>query len=199
MKNIIKCSFIVIFALFFQACEELPLQKSFDFDESDHPKIQPPFNMTIFEFLSTHAEFSMMVEAINLAGMKETFDGGADDKTVLLLRNEAMTEFLKNYKHSNVAAVPVSRLQNLLKYHVITTRFTQNDLSVQDFTTFQTLIDGQNGRIIVWKWREYWEIRINTLTGLPKTAKSANVYLHNYEFINGVGHHMKNYAQMTTF
>jgi uncharacterized surface protein with fasciclin (FAS1) repeats len=196
MKNSIKNFIIIILALLFQACEELPLQKSFDFDENDHPKVQPPFNMTMFEFMSSRPEFSLMVEAVNRAGMIDVFNGGADDKTVLLLRNEAMTEFLNFYKHTTVANVPLPRLQNLLNYHVITTRFTQNDLKVQEFYTFQTLIPGENGRIIVWKWREYWEIRINSMSGLPGTRRTANVYLHNYEFTNGVGHQMQRFVQM---
>lgn len=199
MKNFIKSSLIILLAILFQACETLPLQRSFDFDENDHPVEHSPFDMTIFQFISDHSEFSMMLEAINKAGMVDIFNGGADDKTVLLLRNEAMQEFLKKYKHPNIADVPVSRLQNLLKYHVITTRFTQIDLPVQTFVAFQTLILGENGRIFIWKWREYWEIRVNTQTGLPSTAKSANVYLHNYEFTNGVGHQLKNYTQMVPF
>ncbi len=181
-------------------CEKLPLQKSFDFDENDHPIVKPKFNMTIYQFMTTHAEFTSMVEAVKRAGMESTFSGGGDDKTVLLLRNEAMTEFLKNHKYSTVADVPVMTLQNLLKYHIIKARITQNDLTVQDFTTFQTNIDGLNGRINLYKWREYWEIQINTGgPDLPSTAKKASVYLHNYEFTNGVGHHMKQYVRWAPF
>ncbi len=191
---------IVLFAMLFQACEKLPLQESFDFDENDHPVVRPPFNTTIFEFMTSRPELSSMVEAVRRAGLESMYSGGGNDKTVLLLRNDAMKRFLTDYGHARVADVPVSRLQNLLNYHVITTRFTQNDLPVQEYLTFQTLIPGPNGRITIYKWREYWEIRINAGgPDLPSTRRTANVYLHNYQFTNGVAHQLNAYAQWVRF
>lgn len=200
MNLFIKLSLILLFAIVFQGCEKLPLQKSFDFDENDHPVVKPKFNMTIYVFMESRPELSLMVEAIKRAGMESTFSGGADDKTVLLLRNEAMIEFLTNHKYATIAVTPILTLQNLLKYHVIRKRITQNDLTVQDFTIFQTLTDGENGKITLYKWREYWEIQVNTGgPNLPSTVKKANVYLHNYEFTNGVGHQMKKYVRRVPF
>lgn len=200
MKLFNKIGLIVIMIISLQACKKLALQKSFDFDENDHPVVQPPFNMTIWDFITIHDEFSLMEEAVKLAAMEETYSSGDSNKTVLLLRNEAMQEFLTKYNFATVSDVPVTRLQSFLKYHVITTRFTQIDLPVQQFVVFQTLIPGDNGRINIWKWREYWEIRINTGgPDLPATAKSANVYLHNYEFTNGVGHQMKQFVQWVPY
>jgi hypothetical protein len=107
---------------------------------------------------------------------------------------------LKDYGYTTIDEVPVEQLQHLLRYHVITARFTQIDLPVQQFVFFQTLVPGQDGQIDVWKWREYWEIRINTGgPDQPPSAKSANVYLHNYEFTNGVGHQLKTYVQWTAY
>lgn len=195
-----KLALIIIVAFLLQGCEKMSLQKSFDFDENDHPPIRPPFKTTVFEFMTTQADFSLMVEAVKRAGLESIYSGGADDKTVLLLRNDAMNLFLKDYAHANVAAVPVARLQNMLNYHVITTRLTQNDLPVQEYQTYQTLVPGPNGRITIYKWREYWEIRINAGgPDLPSTRKTANVYLHNYEFTNGVGHQLKAYVQWVRF
>lgn len=195
-----RTALIILFAVLCQACEKLPLQESFNFDENDHPAIRPPFNTTIFEFMSTHAEFSLMVEAVKRAGLENAYSGGANDKTVLLLRNEAITKFLADYRHATVADVPVVRLQNMLRYHIITKRFTQKDLSVQDFVVFQTLVPGTNGLINIYKWREYWEIQINSGgPDLPSTRRTANVYLHNYEFTNCVGHQMRLYVQRVPF
>ncbi len=200
MKLIAKITLLILLAVAFHGCNKLPLQESFDFDENDHPSVKPRFNMSIYDFMLAHAEFSLMVEAVKRAGMENLFSGGADDKTVLMLRNEAMTEFLTNHRYAKISDVPVATLQNLLNYHVIKARITQNDLTVQDFTVFQTMIDGANGKITLYKWREYWEIQINTGgPDLPSTAKKANVYLHNYEFTNGVGHHMKQYVRRVPF
>lgn len=196
MKFFNKIGLLVMIIISLQACKKLALQKSFDFDENDHPVVQPSFNMTIWEFITTHEEFSLMEEAIKLTAMENTYSGGDTNKTVLLLRNEAMQEFLGKYNFQTIKDVPVTRLQKFLRYHVITKRFTQTDLPVQKFVLFQTLVPGDNGQIYIWKWREYWEIRINTgAPGMPGTAKSASVYLHNYEFTNGVGHQMKKYVQ----
>jgi hypothetical protein len=182
------------------ACKKLQLQKSFDFDENDHPPVHQPFAMTIWDFMTSHEEFGLMVAAAQKAQLQDIYSGGQDDKTVLLLRNEAMTAFLKDYGYTTIDEVPVEQLQHLLRYHVITARFTQIDLPVQQFVFFQTLVPGQDGQIDVWKWREYWEIRINTGgPDQPPSAKSANVYLHNYEFTNGVGHQLKTYVQWTAY
>lgn len=200
MKGVIKNTVIILIVLLLNSCEKLALQRSFDFDQNDHPTVVPPFNITIYAFMTQHVEFDSMVVAVKRAGMEDIFEGGADDKTVLLLRNEAVMEFLKKQGFTSIDQVPVSKLQNLLKYHVITTRFTQNDLNVQTFYVFHTLVDGDNGLINVWKFRQYWTIEINSGgPNLPSTAKSANVYLHNYEFTNGVGHQMQHYVRRVPF
>ncbi len=200
MKLFMKITMVLFFTVLFAACKKMPLQDSFNFDENAHPPIRPPFNMTIFEFMTSQADFSLMVEAIKRIGMESAYSSGSDNKTVLLLRNEAMSKFLKDYSYSSIANVPANKLENLLKYHVITTRFTQNDLPVQKFVVFQTLITGSNGRINIYKYREYWQIQINNGgPDLPGTQKTANVYLHNYEFTNGVGHQMQQYVQWTPY
>ena len=200
MRCCYKAGVIALKIMSLKACKKMQLQKSFDFDENDHPPVHQPFDVTIWEFVSTHEEFTMLSEAIQKAGLEDVYSGGENDKTVLLLRNEALSAFLADYGYATISDVPVDVLQRLLQYHVITTRFTQIDLPVQEFVTMQTLIDGDDGRINIWKWREYWEIRVNTGgPDQPGTTKAANVYLHNYEFTNGVGHQMKKYVQWIPF
>ena len=196
LKKLKSC--IILFSVFmlFTSCG-LDLQEDYDFDES--ATIQPPiepFNMTMWEFMQEQADFTLMVEAIELAGMQSVYNDGQDDKTVLMLRNQAMQEFLTNQGAANVAAISVEKWQTFLKYHVITERISQNDLNSQEDVQFQTLVDGPNGRINCWMWRRYMEIRINR-TGSPdrpSTAKGASVYLHNYQFTNGIGHQMRNFV-----
>lgn len=176
---------------------DLALQKSYDFDESATIyQEQPPFNQTIWEFMNQQADFDLMVEAIDFAGMQDVFDGGQDDKTVLLLRQEAMEAFLSDQNAENVQDVPLDTWMHFLNYHVITTRFTQNDLNSQEYTTLQTLVNGDDGRIVIWKWRRYMELQINRngSPDRPNTAKGDAVFLHNYEFTNGVGHQMRKYV-----
>lgn len=200
MKNIksiypsILFSFLIAGLL--SSCD-LELQQSYDFDE-DATIYQPtpPFNMTIWEFMNQHDDFDLMVQAVELAGMESVFSGGQNDKTILLLRQDAMQEFLDDQNATSVGDIAVDTWQHFLNYHVITSRFTQNDLNSQEYTTFQTLVPGDDGRIVVWKWRRYMELQINRngSPDMPSSAKGESVFLHNYEFTNGVGHQMTGYV-----
>nr|WP_299344373.1 fasciclin domain-containing protein [Allomuricauda sp.] len=199
--KIIRLAALAIGIVFFNSCD-LELQEDYDFDDSAtvFPEF-PPFEVSLYQFMTEQADFVLMVEAIDRAGLQNAFNEGADDKTVLMLRQEAMEEFLEDQGVTTVAEVPVETLRNLLNYHIITTRFTQNDLNSQEDVQFQTRIEGPNGRINVWKWRRFMEIRINQngSPDLPGTAKGANVFLHNYQFTNGVGHQMNGYVQWAPF
>ena len=201
LKKLKSC--ITLFSVFMllTGCS-LDLQENYDFDESAtiYPTYEP-FNMTMWEFMNEQADFTMMVEAVELAGLQSVYSGGENNKTVLILRNQAMQEFLTNQGAANVAAISVAKWQRFLKYHVITTRFTQNDLNSQEDVQFQTLIDGPDGRINIWKWRRYMEIQINRngSPDRPSTAKGASVYLHNYQFTNGIGHQMRNFVRWAPY
>lgn len=180
----------------------LDLQENYDFDDSAtiHSPAQP-FNMTIWGFMNGQSDFDLMIEAIEQVGLQDVYSGGEDDKTVLLLRNEAMQDFLSDQGVATVAEVDSQVLQNFLNYHVITTRFTNGDLNSQEDVQFQTLVDGPNGRINVWRWRRYMELQINRngSPDKPGTAKGTSVYLHNYEFTNGVGHQLQTFVRWTPF
>lgn len=201
MKLFITKMLILSVAIFLQACD-LDLQRSYDFDEDARWEAPDPFEITIYEWMTQNEEFNLMVEAIERADMQNTFNGGEDDKTVLLLRTEAMEEFLDDYGYAAVADVPVETLQSMLNYHVIPTRLKQRDMNISRWHTFQTLIDGDDGLINLYVdgwW--YWEIQINGegAPDLPPTAKRTIVRFHNFEFTNGVGHQLINYVQRVPF
>lgn len=187
--------------MLFTSCG-LDLQENYDFDESAtiYPEYEP-FDMTIWEFMNEQSDFTLMVEAVQLAGMESTFNGGQDDKTVLLLRNEAMQDFLDDQGANTLAEIDPQVLQNFLNYHVITTRFTNGDLNSQEYVTFQTLNEGPDGRIVIWRWRRYMELQINRngSPDKPSSAKNTSVYLHNYEFTNGVAHQLRTYVRWVNF
>ena len=204
MKNLIKIKWgipLFLTLIFFSACN-LELQKEYDFDENARiNEPSAPFDMTIWEFMNEQSDFDLMVQAVQLAGLENIFNEGEDDKTVLLLRQKAMQQFLNDQDATSLSEIPVQTLQNFLFYHVITTRFKQHDLNSQEDVQFHSLLEGPNGRINIWKWRRYEEIQINRngSPDKPSTAKSASVFLHNYEFTNGVGHQMEKYVQWAPF
>jgi hypothetical protein len=198
---------VIILALL-SSCD-LPLQKSYNFDDSAHLPVLPPYKVTMWNYM-THPqdttfdqndELDSMVVAVKRAGMKKVYNSGKD-KTVFLLRNKAMREFLSDNGYSSIDEVPIYILQNLLKYHVIPgQRIEQDDLEIKEYYVFQTLIKGNAGLINLFEGNEYWRIELNTPGGpnLPSTAKSAIVYLHNFEFTNGVAHQLNTYARRVPF
>ncbi len=200
--KITKYISLLSMVMLFTGCD-LELQENYDFDESATIHLEyEPFDVTIWEFMNQEsADFSLMIEAVQLAGMESTFSGGQDDKTILLLRNEAMEDFLDNQGVTSVAEIDPQVLQNFLNYHIITRRFTNDELNSQEYVTMQTLNEGPDGRIVIWRWRRYMEIQINR-NGSPErpgTAKGTSVYLHNYEFTNGVGHQLRTFVRWAPF
>lgn len=201
VKTIKSINPIVVFLIgsvwVFSSCD-LALQTSYDFDEdaSIYDPQTPFINETIWDFMTSESDFDLMVEAIQFAGLESVFSGGDSDKTVLLLRQDAMEMFLEDQGAAQVQDIPIEVWEHFLNYHVITSRFTQNDLNSQEYTTFQTLYPGDDGRIVVWKWRRYMEIQINRngSPDRPSTAIGTEVFLHNYEFSNGVGHQIEEYV-----
>lgn len=181
----------------------LDFQEDFDFDHNArlYEPMNPFTDMTMWEFMNDHDEFDSLVAIATLVGMEGLYSGGSEDRTILMLRNEAIGFFLADQGADAITDVPLDKWEKLLNYHVITTRFTQEDIFSQVDTRFQTLIDGDDGQIWVWKWRRYWQFRFNSAStpGLPADAHRADVYLHNYLFSNGVGHQMRGYAGWTAY
>ncbi|SDF19060.1 Fasciclin domain-containing protein [Pricia antarctica] len=201
-KKFISITKLSLVLILLTGCD-LDLQKEYDFDEDARIyEPSPAFETTIWEFMNQQqSDFGLMVDAIQIAGLENLYTDGGDDKTILMLRNEAMQEFLDDQAAVSLEDIPIETLQKFLRYHIITERFTQNDLNSQEDVQLQTLIEGNNGRINVWKWRRYMELQINRAGSpdLPSSAKGASVYLHNYEFTNGVGHQMQKFVRWSPF
>lgn len=197
---------ILTVSALFLSCD-LERQTSFDFDEDAHWEAPEPFDVTVYDYINQEDQLSLMSQAIERANMEDTFqEGGSPESsdsntiTVFLLRNSAMQEFLDDYNYNSIDDVPVSTLENLLRYHVIPTRVKQRDVNVQTHTTFQTLVDGPDGIIDIWVHRDFWIMHINSAgAGFPDTKKSTDVIEHNYEFTNGIGHHIEGYTQRAPF
>ena len=182
---------------------DLSLQEDFDFDQNArlYDPMSPFTGITMWEFMNDHEEFDSLVAIAAMVGLESLYSGGSEDRTVLMLRNEAIGFFLADQGANAITDVPDEKWEKLLNYHVITERFTQEDIFSQVDTRFQTLIEGEDGQIWVWKWRRYWQFRFNSgsTPGLPPNAQNADVYLHNYIFSNGVGHQMRGYAGWTAY
>lgn len=201
--------------LCFSACD-LELQKGFDFvpeiDATD-----PYAEMTAWEFIQTRnnrnddgslngEELDYMIAAIERAGMVEEYNGLGTDRTYLLLNNNAFTgngDIIQLVTGSPsvaegetpadvMARADVDVLKRILQYHIVTTYVAQIP-TLFEFDVnyiFQTLIPGEDGVIVMRRDNRY-RIDINRAPApLPSTATSQweRVRLHNYVFVNGIGH-----------
>lgn len=188
---------LAIVMAFSSSCD-LQLQEQFEF-EDDIPELAR-FDMTVMEWLDQNPQdqFTYMLEAIERAGLRDLYDNADDNRTFLLLRNDAWTE--SNEILSSVAgdasypldSIPVATLRHILKYHIVDAYVDQGPslLTVDAPYGFQTLIEGDSGRIYF--SRNYSQnLSVNSAGSLlPGDKKNTGVSLHNYIFKNGVAHQL---------
>lgn len=182
---------------------DLDLQEDFEFDDDAvvHEPQNPFTDTNMWDFMNANVEFDSLVKVATQVGMESLFSGGDENRTVLMLRNDAIEDFIGDQGGAQISDIPDATWEKLLNYHVITEAFVQEDIFSQENTRFQTLIDGDDGQIWVWKWRRYWELRFNDNPpgGRPSGAVRGDAFLHNYIFANGVAHQMNEYTGWTAY
>lgn len=216
--NNIKVLFTASLSFFVLSCD-IGLQDTFEF-VPDVDLTDPYGNMTAWEFISSDVvngnlsdtggligeHFDYMSAAIEAAGMIDEYNAPNGERTYLLLNNNAFTgggdiiQLITN--SSSVAAgetpaqvmarADMDVLRTILRYHIVTTYITQTDpLKKYNLNyIFQTLIDGEDGRIVMRRDDRY-RIDINRSPApLPSSATSQfeQVRNYNYVFSNGIGH-----------
>lgn len=156
-------------------------------------------------------EFDYLLAAIKKAGMEDEFNQTATkERTFVLLNNNAflgagdviqivtgsatvpVNETAEQTMERVDTPVKMEKLKNVLRYHIVTTYILQvPTLFTKDLDyLFQTLIPGDDG-LIAFKRNVIYQVVINSQTApLPATAinEFENVFSHNYQFKNGIGH-----------
>jgi len=113
MKNLIKKITIACFAIMTISCS--------DDDSASQPQ-------TIADIASADANFSILVQALNRAGLTSTFDS-AGDFTVFAPTNDKFQAFLSANGFANIDAVPLPLLTEILKNHVVSGSFYSDELA----------------------------------------------------------------------
>lgn len=205
--------------LFIVTSCDIGLQDTFEFvPEVD--LTDPYGNMTAWGFISSDVvngnlnddgnmdgeHFDYMSAAIEAAGMIDEYNSTSSDRTYLLLNNNAFTgggDIIQLITNSSsvaegetpaqvMARADMDVLRTILRYHIVTTYITQTD-PLKTFNLnyiFQTLIDGDDGRIVMRRDDRY-RIDINRSPApLPSSSTSQyeRVRNYNYVFNNGIGH-----------
>ncbi|MGL2967231.1 fasciclin domain-containing protein [Flavobacterium sp. XGLA_31] len=114
MKNLTKLLSITLFSLLTFSC-------SSDDNNSNQPQ-------TIAAIASSNPNLSILVQALNKAGLTSTFDSPGDF-TVFAPTNDKFQAFLTANGFANLDAVPVDVLTEILKNHVVSGSFYSNELT----------------------------------------------------------------------
>lgn len=114
MKNLINSFLIVAFALSLNSCSD-------DDNNSNSQK-------TIAKIASENANLSILVDALDRAGLVATFNA-AGDYTVFAPTNTAFESFLNANGFTSIDQVPLPLLTEVLKNHVLAESFTSSELT----------------------------------------------------------------------
>lgn len=85
-------------------------------------------NNTIADVASSNANLSVLVDALDRAGLTATLDGNGS-YTVFAPTNQAFTAFLQQKGFANLEAVPVPVLKEILLNHVVSGKATSSSLT----------------------------------------------------------------------
>lgn len=218
MKTTRKINILVLsLTLLLFGCD-LPVQERFFF-EPDVDLSDPYGEITAWQFINTPQanalnedgeligdNFNYFKEAIQAAGMVDAYNTPNNGRTFLMLNNNAFTgggDVIQLVTGSAaveegetpaevMARADVDVLRIILDYHMVSTYITQLDPLVEFDVNyeFQTMIPGEEGRIIFRRDNRY-RIDINRDPApLPSSATSQfeRVRNYNYVFNNGIGH-----------
>ncbi|WP_284651758.1 fasciclin domain-containing protein [Flavobacterium terrisoli] len=114
MKNLIKKMSLLCIAITMLSCSD-------DDNNSNQPR-------TIAEIASANANLSILVQALDRAGLVSTFDSPGDF-TVFAPTNDKFEAFLDANGFANIDAVPLPLLTEILKNHVVSGSFYSNELA----------------------------------------------------------------------
>lgn len=114
MKNLTKLLGVTLMSVFIYSCSD-------DDNNSNQPQ-------TIAAIAASDANFSILVEALTRTGLVSTFDSPGDF-TVFAPTNDKFQAFLTANGFSNINAVPLPLLTEVLKNHVVSGSFYSNELT----------------------------------------------------------------------
>jgi uncharacterized surface protein with fasciclin (FAS1) repeats len=95
---------------------------------SDDDSEKMPQSETIAEVASANADLSVLVDALERAGLTATLDGSGSF-TVFAPTNQAFTAFLQQKGFANLQAVPVPVLKEILLNHVVSGTATSSSIT----------------------------------------------------------------------
>lgn len=149
MKTKKILAMLSIIGLFvFSGCDDLPLQKSYDYDGE---AIDPYVYMTAMEWLKSKGDqFSVMVEAIEHAEMTSYYTQTNIKYTFLIIQNTALNAWANNNGGLTISDIDKTKVQNMLKYHIIKGQYSSYNKETPVEPVFvKNMIDGEDGLMTI--------------------------------------------------
>lgn len=193
---------LAMIILLFMGCDDLPLQKNFDYDGE---AIDLYVYMTAMEWLESKGEqFSEMIEAIEYAEMTSYYTQTDVKYTFLVIQNTALKAWANNNGGLTISDVDKIKVQNLLKYHIIKGQYSAYNKETPIEPVFvKNLLSGEDGLMTIRCVKSSYPIYGETVTSgniMINTTRSNGVspqrgsVTSNIFPTNGVIHVFSDYA-----
>lgn len=178
---------------------DMPLQTQYDYEAS---VADPHTYNTAWEFINSRPElFSIMIDALEITGLKSYYEQTESQYTFLALTNTAMESFMRNTdpRTNNIGDYHIDDLTDLLKYHIIEGRYSShyNELQVEPMFV-PTLLKGEKGLMTMLVRKSPWPGLVGTLVVNDAGSNGNSPYrgarTSNIIPINGVIHVFDNYC-----
>lgn len=166
--NLLFLLALLVSAVIFTSCE--------NDTETDDPTDST--QLTIAEYASQNADFSILLEALSKANLVSTLDG-AGDFTVFAPDNDAFNMLFEDLGVSGIEDISAETLSTILLYHVLGQSMTSDMLSDRYYSS----LSPAQGR--------YVSMKINTMDGVNING-NANVVAADINVSNGVIHSIDN-------
>lgn len=135
----------------------------------------------IYEKLKSNADFSLFVEAIDLAGLSSFIDEGGL-YTVFAPTNGAFREYLTDHGYASISAIPQTELFQTLSFHIVNNMWYQYDF-LQRFNIYRQ-------SLFLTRSKKFVEIRVTdqsiTVEGVPVIDALKDIDAGN-GVIHGIG------------
>lgn len=174
---------------------DMELQQNYHYHAS---VLDPNINMTTWDFMNSRntagedSLFSIMLDAINYAGLKDLYrqDNGY---TYFLLTDTSFTDPGQGYFHDHniqsVEEMPVDSIKNLLLYHIVKGTYTSLDLT----TTPQYVSTQYPADSVKMSLNHDGNFTV-IINAFPGSKRQVSVVTSNLRPTNGVIHVLDRYA-----
>jgi hypothetical protein len=148
MKKIFNKFFgLMLLAIACISCD-LELQTSYDYQPAS---LDPHTGLTAWEYMNSRPDvFSILIDAVEYAGMEDYYSQTDSTLTYLLINNQGMENYVASRGLSAITGAGVDKVRKLLQYHIIKGEYHayNKKLPVEPIYV-KTLLEGEDGLLTI--------------------------------------------------